>query len=239
MIEESDSVLNKEKFTKDTTLTLGYENILEAFTLTKENEQIILIRPKIDPLHSTSLFGTEISFFITYMGIKLFSPDIVISIGYAGESTLEIEGDKNLGLGAIVIAKEKSMYHRRNMIVKYFEKTSEGHYPVLSCEKLVEDLNYHSCSVGTSNSFVNHDHIAITKGIKVVEMELCSVARACLYFNVPCVGVKIISDSGAQDMSEEERTKQFLASLVVMREKFFDTFEKLNLYLIGKKVTEL
>lgn len=234
--EESNAILEKEKFIKDTVITKDYSNILEAFVLNKNNTETIIIRPLDDPLHSTSLFGTEIAFFVTYMGIKLFQPDVVISMGYAGEVTLN-EGD-SLGLGAVVIAKEKTIYHRRQMIVKYYEKTSEGHYPVLSCDKLVSELNFKSCLVGTSNSFVRHDDVAITKKVQVVEMELCSVARACHYFNIPCIGVKIISDGGATDISEEERVKQFLDSLPFLRQTFFETYEKVNNYLFNKHLSE-
>jgi hypothetical protein len=236
--EESNAILEKENFIKDTVITKDYSNILEAFILNKNNAETIIIRPLDDPLHSTSLFGTEIAFFVTYMGIKLFQPDVVISMGYAGEVTL-VEGEQPLGLGAVVIAKEKSIYHRRQMIVKYYEKTSEGHYPVLSCDRLVNELKFNSCLVGTSNSFVRHDDVAITKQVKVVEMELCSVARACHYFSIPCIGVKIISDGGAKDISEEERVKQFLDSLPFLRQTFYETYEKVNSHLFNKHVNEL
>jgi len=148
---------------KDETLSGEFSNILEAFVLYKDidgksnvsngtengiengssssvnNEnkiKIIIIRPINDPINNTSLFGTEIAFFLTYTGIKHFKPDVVISMGYAGDTGLE--NDAKLTHGSVVIAKEKSMYHRREMIIKFFEKTSEGHYPVISCHKLCE-----------------------------------------------------------------------------------------------------
>jgi hypothetical protein len=125
------------------------------------------------------------------------------------------------------------------MIIKFFENTTHGHYPVITCPNLCKDLDFTNVKVGTSNSFVDHDKIAFEKNIKVVEMELCSVARACSYYNTPCIGVKIISDSGDATISEEEREKQFLESLVILQKSFYESFEKLNNYLIGKKVNEL
>jgi hypothetical protein len=237
MIEESNAILENEKFIKESDLTKQYSNILEAFTLKKDDTELILIRPIVDPMHSTSLFGTEISFMITYTGIQLFSPDVVISIGYAGEVSLG-ENDRKLGLGSVVVAKENGVYHRREMLIKFFENTSQGLYPVNSCLKMVESLGYHSCSVGTSNSFVNHDHVAVEKKIKVVEMELCSVARACYYFKVPCIGIKIISDSG-DVASPEQRIKEFLDALPLLKQKFFETFEKVNKFLFSQEISEL
>jgi nucleoside phosphorylase len=237
--EESSAILEKEDFKKEENISKDYSNILEVFVSKKEEKEVYIVRPLEDPLHSTSLFGTEISFFITYIGIKLFDPDVVISMGYAGE----VSSDKNyhMGIGSVVIAKEQSIYHRREMIVKIYENTSFGLYPVHSCYKLVDHLGFHSCKVGTSNSFLRHDHIACSKEVRVVEMELCSVARACFYFKKPCIGVKIISDGGSTEdnLSEEERVKQFLDSLPLLKEKFDETYLKMNEYLFGKSVDEL
>jgi hypothetical protein len=232
MHEESSHLLTGG-FVEDTSIEFG--NIMEAFVKKSETGDIIIVRPKNDPHHNTGLFGTEIAFFITYIGIMHYNPDVVISMGYAGDTGV---GEK-FKLGSVCIAEEKSIYHRREMIIKFFENTSHGHYPVLSCPNLCKELNFFSAKIGTSNSFVDHDKIAYAKNIKVVEMELCSVARACSYFKTPCMGVKIISDSGDENVSEEEREKQFLESLVILQKSFYESFEKLNGYLFGKKVEEL
>jgi nucleoside phosphorylase len=239
LAEESSAILEKEDFQKEENLSKEYSNILEAFVSKKDEKEVYIIRPLEDPLHSTSLFGTEISFFITYMGIKLFNPDVVISMGYAGE--VSSEKHSPLGIGSVVIAKEHSIYHRREMIVKIYENTSFGLYPVHSCDSLVHHLGFHSCKVGTSNSFLRHDHVAISKEVRVVEMELCSVARACFYFKKPCIGVKIISDGASKEenLTEEERVKQFLDSLPLLKEKFDETYLKVNEYLFGKQIDQL
>ena len=156
-------------------------------------------------------------------------------MGYAGDTGIGVK----LSLGSIVIAHEKSIYHRREMIIKFYENTSHGHYPVLSCENMCKELSFANAKVGTSNSFVDHDKIAFEKNIKVVEMELCSVARACHYFAKPCIGIKIISDSGDESVSEEERQKEFLESLVILQNSFYENFERINDYIFGKKVEDL
>jgi hypothetical protein len=239
MQEESSALLEQEKFIKDETFCNEYSNILESFILTKDdNSQIILVRPLEDPLHKTGLFGTEIAFFQTYVAIKFYSPDVVVSMGYAGEVAQDGQNESKLSHGSVVVAKEKCVYHRREMIVKFFEKTSQGHYPLHSCQALVKEMGYHSCSVGTSNSFVKHDYIAASSNIQVVEMELCSVARACYYFNLPCIGLKIISDT-PDNLSDEERMKQFLESLPILKAKFYETFNKVNKFVIGKRIEEI
>jgi hypothetical protein len=244
MNEESSALLEKENFTKDETFTSEYSNILESFVLNKQINgadcQIIILRPIDDPHNKTGLFGTEIAFFLSYIGIKHYHPDLVVSLGYAGDTTTQDQvNERKLECGSVVIAREKSQYHRRTMIIKYFENTSQGNYPVHNCENMTRDLGFTHAYVGTSNSFVDHDDIAKSKSIKVVEMELCSVARGCSYFGIPCVGIKIISDSGSDIKDEKEREKQFLENLEILRKKFYETFNSINNYVLNKQVSEL
>ena len=245
MEEESNSVLEMENFKKDEAFSGIHHNLLDLHSLeidngTEEKNTIYIIRPKKDPLHNTSLFGTEIAFLLTYLGIQQFKPDLVISMGYAGYTNFNDDlNGKELSLGDVAIAREKSIYHAREMIIKEYEKTCEGHYPLHSCDNMVKHLNYFSCRIGTDSSFVIHDHCAFRKEIHVVEMELCSVARASSYFNIPCIGVKIISDTKSDSHDEKERQEMFIKSLTIMREKFFSVFKELNKYILNKYTDEL
>jgi nucleoside phosphorylase len=249
MEEESNAVLEMENFKKDEEFSALHSNLLDVHYLevnknesgSEEDKGIIyIIRPRKDPIHNTSLFGTEISFLLTYLGIHQYKPDVVISMGYAGYTNFNNDlNGRDLGLGDVAIAREKSMYHSRVMIIKEYEKTCEGHYPLHNCENMVKELNYFSCRVGTDSSFIVHDHCAFSKEIHVVEMELCSVARAAAYFNIPCVGVKIISDTKCDSLDEKERQEMFIKSLMIMREKFFTVFKEMNAYMLNKNVGDL
>lgn len=246
MEEESNAILEMEKFKKDEDFSELHRNLLDVHYLevntgSEEDKGVIyIIRPKKDPLHNTSLFGTEIAFLLTYLGIQHYKPDVVISMGYAGYTNFNNDlNGRDLNLGDVAIAREKSIYHSRVMIIKEYEKTCEGHYPVHNCENMVKELNYFSCRVGTDSSFIVHDHCAFSKEIHVVEMELCSVSRAAAYFNVPCIGVKIISDTKSDSYDENERQEMFIKSLMIMREKFFSVFKELNAYMLNKSIEEL
>lgn len=230
MQEEASCLLDNRPFKKDEIISAKYSNILDSYS----DGQIILIVPKNDPINNTGLFGTEIAFFLTYVGIMEYKPDVVISMGYAGDTGV----DEKLPLGAVVIAKEKAVYHRRNMLIEIFSNTCKGNYSLHGAHTMVKDLGYCSHLVGTSNSFVKHDEVAKEQNIKVVEMELCSVARACSYFKTPCIGVKIISDTSDCDNIEnlDERQNQFLESLKILKEKFYEAFDKVNTYLLNKNI---
>lgn len=238
MPEESQILIEKFNFRKDTKFSNLHSMLLETFihTVEKSNLEIILVRPLDDPFNKTSLFGTEISFLTTYLAAKHYDPDLIISLGYAGSTGL-----KKLKLGDIVLSKDCGFYFRRNMIIEYYQKTSMGLYPVYNCVKASEALGFQFAQIGSSNSFVNHDEIAYAKNIEVVEMELCSVARAAYYFKIPCVGMKIISDTSKNDelTDEKERAQEFLKSLEIMRGQILVAFEKFNEFLVEKKLGDL
>ncbi len=199
--------------------------------------EVILVRPLNDPFNNTPLFGTEIAFLTTYLAAKHYDPDLIVSFGYAGSTGL----NKGLRLGDIVLGKDCGYYFRRNMIIEFYQKTSMGLYPLYNCIKATESLAFPLCQIGSSNSFVNHDQIAHSKNVEVVEMELCSVARAAFYFKIPCVGMKIISDTSKNDelTDEKERQIEFLKSLEIMRERIVVGFEKFSEFLVDKKLGDL
>jgi len=237
--EESQILIDKYNFTKDISFSNSHSTLLESFTQTFPNSslEIVLVRPLNDPFNNTPLFGTEIAFLTTYLAAKHYDPDLIVSFGYAGSTGL----NKSLKLGDIVLSKDCGYYFRRNMIVDYYKRTSMGLYPVYNCCNAAETLGFPLSQIGSSNSFVNHDEIAHSKNIEVVEMELCSVARAAFYFKIPCVGMKIISDTSKNDENtdEKERAMEFLKSLEIMRGKILVGFEKLNEFLNEKKLGDL
>jgi len=237
--EESQTLIEKYNFKKDDSFSLSHSNLLETFIhINSEKKlEIIIVRPLNDPFNNTPLFGTEIAFLTTYLAAKHYNPDLIISFGYAGTTGL----NKTLGLGDIVLSKDCGYYFRRNMIIEYYQKTSMGLYPVFNCLNASEILGFSLALIGSSNSFVNHDEIAHSKNIEVVEMELCSVARAAYYFKIPCIGIKIISDTSKNNegTDENERALEFLKSLEIMKGKILIAFEKFNDFLKQKKIGEL
>lgn len=236
MPQESENIIKTLSMIKDDIFSNKFSNLLESFYLKQDNSEIIIVRPVDDPFHKNFLFGTEIAFTLTYLGIQHYSPHVVVNMGYAGNTGY----NKELKLGDVVIAKDKTVYHRREMIIDRAKPTSEGNYPLFDCSKLVKELGYHYGLVGTSNSFVKHDDIAFKAGIVAVEMEICSVNRAAFYFGTPCIGVKIISDGDEDDnVDAKTREKRFLESLEIMQKTLHSTFITLNKYLLNKKISDL
>lgn len=232
MQEEMDSILEKENFIRDEDRSKLYPNMLEFFTKKNGDQELIMVRFLKDPTHQTSVFGTEMSFFATYISIQIYNPDLIINMGYAGDTG----ADGNLSLGTVGVAQGIARYHRREMLIEHTRKTNEGNYPIRSFDKLIKDLNYKSVKVGTSNSFVEFDDIAFKQGITLVEMELASIYRACIYFDKVAIGVKIVSDNAD---ARADRQKSFLDSLLLLKETIYNTYKDLTQYLKGKSIADL
>lgn len=232
MQEEIDSILENENFSLDKENSQKYENLMEFYTKKIQSIEIILVKFKKDPLHQTSVFGTELAFLATYNSIITYNPDLIVNLGYAGDTGY----NGNLSLGTVCVANNMAKFHRRLMIVDFAKNTNEGNYPLRTFDNLCKELNYKSVSVGTSNSFVEFDDVAFKKGINLVEMELASVARACMYFNKVVLGIKIVSDNSE---ARENRDKAFIEGLSNLKQKFFLTFNELVFYLNNKSINEL
>jgi nucleoside phosphorylase len=232
MREEMDSILEKESFVLDKENSKKYENILEFFSKIIGDQEIIMVRLKKDPTHQTSVFGTELAFFAAYNAIMIYNPDLVINMGYAGDTGAE----GNLPLGSVCVAQRSAKYHRREMLIEFFRKTNEGNYPLRTFDNFTNDLKYRAVSVGTSNSFVPFDEIAFKQGIALVEMEFASITRACAYFNKSVLGVKIVSDNNE---ARENREKAFSDSLVNLKDTIFKTFKEITNYLDNKRIIDL
>lgn len=237
MEEESSNLLEEHNFELDREFSEKHSTFLESYSLkTNEDEPtILLVRPKRDPLHKTSSFGTETAFLLTYLAVQYYNPCLIVNLGYAGYTL----SDQGVNLGDVVIAKEKSVFHRRQMIIEFYRRTNEGHYPVIAADALAKEMGFRQLSVGTSNNFVKKDDVALEKDIAVVEMELCSVARACYLFNKPCLGMKIISDVPPKDNDESSRENEFLESLVFLKGKFKETFWNLVNYIKKRSLDEI
>ncbi len=228
MEQESKDIIGKCKFELDESFTNKHKNILQAYTSTYISGLTVhLLWPIYDPLHQIGVFGTEIAFLLTYLGVQHYAPDLVISFGYAGSNGLF-----PTKLGDVCIADKTGIYHRNQMLIEPFKPFSTGNYPLICSKKMANDLGYLHAQVGSSNDYVLHDEIALKQNIGVLEMELGSVARACYYFKTACTAVKIISDGG-KIQTKEEREKEFLDSLELLRDKLVEAFNTVNSYLAG------
>ena len=88
MSEEITDIVKKYNFELDTSITNSHKDMLKGYTAKYKELNLILVTPDFDPLHKKNCYGTEISFLVAYLGIKHYSPDLVVSFGYAGSNGL-------------------------------------------------------------------------------------------------------------------------------------------------------
>lgn len=147
-----------------------------------------------DPVYQLDSFGTDAATLSTYLGIRRFAPDLVISAGTAGGFKTRAEiGDVYLSEGSV------RYFDRRVSITSPdYQDYAIGFYPVLrEAPQIAAALRLKTGIVVTGGSFENSltdDRQIRNLDGSVVEMEAAAVAKMSMLFKVPFLAVKAIVD---------------------------------------------
>lgn len=135
--------------------------------------------------------GTVPAALTAYVAISQFKPDIVLNAGTAG-------GFKAKG-GAIgdVYISSKVANHDRRIPIPGFTEYGIGSYSSASVVKIVEELNYKTGVVSTSNS-LDHtemdDTMMLQNDASVKDMEAAAIAWTAELFKKPFLALKVVTD---------------------------------------------
>jgi len=146
-----------------------------------------------DPVYSLDSFGSDAATLSTYLGIKAFAPDLVISAGVAG-------GFKSQAAIADVYLSQDSLryFDRRVSITSPdYQDYAIGFYPVVDASKMAAALELKTGIVVTGGSFENSlidDRQIRNLGGSVVEMEAAAVAKMSMLLGRPFMAAKAIVD---------------------------------------------
>lgn len=233
MPQEWEQIAKKHNYIEDPDLTNKHKEILKAFKTTYTDQDGnksdgFLIVPIKDPLHDIEPVGAEICFLLTYIGIKHYDPDVVLSIGFAGSTDVV-----DYKVGDIILGKGNGIYHKRDVIIPPYKPIIKGNYPFADSSSIAKELGFFTGSIGTSDVFEARDDTAIEMGISCLDMECASMARACFYLKKPCIPMKIISDTTKK--TESDRNEEFTKSADSLRNRLEEAYAKLVTYLIGKE----
>jgi len=183
----------------------------------------------------------------TWEGIRIFKPDLILSVGTAG------------GVHARGI-RQRQVYLSENPVQYYdrlidfrapgdeFEVTNYkcfgiGSHPVLPCKKLAAELNIPFAKVGTGSSFahpegnvkVQHDENAVA----VKEMECAAIAEVADIFNIPFLAVKGVTDYVDIHTTTESLNDEFSSNLGPVSDLVAESTVKIINFMLGKTVSDL
>ncbi|HJZ82734.1 MAG TPA: hypothetical protein VKD91_20385, partial [Pyrinomonadaceae bacterium] len=129
-----------------------------------------------DPMYKLDSFGSDAATLSTYLGIRKFSPDLVISTGVAG-------GFKSRAkIGDVYLSQDSMRYFDRRVSITSpdYQDYAIGFYPVIDASKMAKDLRLKTGIVVTGGSFENSlidDRQIRNLDGSVVEMEAAAVGK--------------------------------------------------------------
>jgi len=146
-----------------------------------------------DPVYNLDSFGTDAAGLSTYLGIKAFSPDLVISAGVAGGFKSRAQ------IGDVYLSKDSVRYFDRRVSITSpdYQDYAIGFYPVIDASKMAADLGLKTGIVVTGGSFENSlidDREIKNLDGSVVEMECAAVARMSMLLGKQFMAAKAIVD---------------------------------------------
>src|SRR5262245_41607643 len=163
------------------------------YTATRSGIKIHLVVNGQDPVYKLDSFGTDAATLSTYLGIRKFSPDLVMSTGVAG-------GFKTLAkLGDVCLSKCSLRYFDRRVSITTpdYQDYAIGFYKVADATQMARDLGLKTGIVVTGGSFENSliddRQIRNLEG-SVVEMECAAVAKMSMLWGTPFMAAKAIVD---------------------------------------------
>ena len=165
------------------------------YSTTYEGIQINLVVNGKDPMYGEKVdsFGTDAATLSTYLGIKRFSPDLVMSTGVAGGFKTQAE------IGDVYLSKESVRYFDRRVSITSpnYQDYAIGFYPVADASQMAGNLGLKTGIVVTGGSFENSlidDRQIRNLGGSVVEMECAAVAKMSMLFRKQFIAAKAIVD---------------------------------------------
>eukprot|EP01031_Cornospumella_fuschlensis_P024628 gene24629-29756_t len=180
--------------------------------------------------------GTTAAALATYIAIKEFNPDLILSTGTAG-------GFKRVGaqIGDCFVGTT-FVHHDRRIAIPGFDAYGIGQRHGPSCFNLIKersDLGLKSGVVTSGNSLDYHDmdmKIMVDCNAAVKEMEVASIAYVADHARIPVMAIKVVTDIVDGDRPSHE---EFLENLHAASRSLQDHLPKVVKYIGGKKISDL
>src|SRR5215813_4397523 len=164
-----------------------------SYTTNFKGLNINLVVNGQDPVYKLDSFGSDAATLSTYLGIKAFSPDLVMSTGVAGGFKSKAK------IGDVYLSADSVCYLDRRVSITSpnYQDYAIGFYPVVDASQMASALGLKTGIVVTSGSFENSlldDRQIRNLDGSVVEMECAAVAKMTMLLQKQFMATKSIVD---------------------------------------------
>jgi len=163
------------------------------YTATSSGIKINLVVNGQDPVYHLDSFGTDAATLSTHLGIRKFSPDLVMSTGVAGGFKTQAS------IGDVYLSKDSVRYFDRRVSITSpdYQDYAIGFYPVADASQMAADLGLKTGIVVTGGSFENSlidDRQIRNLDGSIVEMEAAAVAKMSMLSQKQFMAAKAVVD---------------------------------------------
>src|SRR5262249_2595026 len=164
-----------------------------SYTATNSGLKINLVVNGQDPVYQLDSFGTDAATLSTYLGIRTFSPDLVMSTGVAGGFKTQAS------IGDVYSSKDSVRYFDRRVSITSpdYQDYAIGFYRVADASQMAAALGLKTGIVVTGGSFENSlidDREIRNLDGSIVEMEAAAVAKMSMLCEKQFMAVKAVVD---------------------------------------------
>jgi len=168
----------------------------------------------------------------SWEAIRLFNPDLVMSVGTAG-------GNEKLGanVGDIYISS-CIKYHDRRIPIPGYREFGIGSYPCLEVPNLIREFNFKEGIFSSGNSFDSEGNDLKQfneNGAVIKDMETAAVAEVAKMKGMKILGVRGVTDL----LGEPSSVEVFFSNLSMVTNKIGNVIPGVVEFLFSKKLNEL
>jgi nucleoside phosphorylase len=202
------------------------------YSTTHQGIQINLVVNGQDPVYQLDSFGTDAATLSTYLGIKRFSPDLVMSTGVAGGFKTQAS------IGDVYLSKDSVRYFDRRVSITDpdYQDYAIGFYPVADASQMATDLGLKTGIVVTGGSFENSlidDRQIRNLDASVVEMECAAVAKMSMLCGKKFIAAKAIVDFDDAVGFSSQFNNNFNIATNNLADQLFNIFGYLATHTLG------
>jgi nucleoside phosphorylase len=187
-----------------------------------------------DPIYNLDSFGTDAATLSTYLGIKAFSPDLVISAGVAGGFKSQAQ------IGDVYLSKCSMRYFDRRVSITSpdYQHYAIGFYPVIDASEMAANLGLKTGIVVTGGSFENSlidDREIRNLDGAVVDMESAAVGKMTMLLGKQFMAAKAIVDFDDAVGFAGQFDKYFQIATTNLAKQLLNIFEYLANYPVEEQ----
>jgi len=204
------------------------------YTATRSGLQIHLVVNGQDPVYKLDSFGTDAATLSTHLGIRAFSPDLVMSTGVAGGFKTQAK------IGDVFLSKGSVRYFDRRVSITSpdYQDYAIGFYPVADASQMAADLGLKTGIVVTGGSFENSlidDRQIRNLDGSIVEMEAAAVAKMSMLYQKLFMAAKAVVDFDDQVGFSSQFDKNFEKATTHLAKHLLRIFDYLSTHQLGEE----